>query len=115
MQIFQGCLRSREKREFPWFFSSAELKEALEGLASVDVVSVALGASSAVCQEDGSDVTSVTFVTQHGDVPVLVADISLLIDDSNGGVSARYEGMQPPCGAGTSYKSFDSDATDRSK
>ena len=28
-----------------------------------------------------------TFVTQHGDVPLIIVDYSLLVDDSNGGVS----------------------------
>lgn len=70
---------------------SIDLKEALEALATVDTVSVAFGAeTTAVCQGDGSEVASVTFVTQHGDVPLLVADASLLVDDSNGGVSARF-------------------------
>lgn len=68
---------------------SIDLKEALEALATVDTVSVAFRTgTTAVCQDDGSEVASVTFVTQHGNVPLLMADASLLVDDSNGGVSA---------------------------
>lgn len=66
---------------------SADIKEALEALASIDEVSVAFATGTSVCQQDGSEVASVTFVTQHGDVPLLIADDSLLVDDSNGGVS----------------------------
>lgn len=72
----------------PWF--SADLKETLEALTTIDVVSVAFETGETVCQDDGSEVASVTFVTQHGDVPLLIADASLLVDDSNGGVSRCY-------------------------
>ncbi|CAM9494096.1 unnamed protein product [Scytosiphon promiscuus] len=82
---FTLTFRQAETEPIPTNASSAALKEVLEELATLDVISVALGTSSTVCQEDGSDIMSVTFVTQHGDVPLLVADDSLLIDDSNGG------------------------------
>lgn len=72
----------------PWL--SEDLKETLEALATIDVVSVAFETGDTVCQDDGSEVASVTFVTQHGDVPLLMVDASLLVDDSNGGVSACY-------------------------
>lgn len=51
------------------------------------LVSFALGPETTICQNDGSGVASVTFITQHGDVPFLNIDASLLIDDANGGVS----------------------------
>ncbi|CAM9276828.1 unnamed protein product [Hapterophycus canaliculatus] len=82
---FTLTFRQAETEPIPTNASSAELKEALEGLATVDVVSVAIETGFTVCQEDGVDVTSVTFITQHGDVPLLLADVSLLIDDRNGG------------------------------
>ena len=51
------------------------------------LVSFALGPETTVCQNDGSGVASVTFITQHGDVPLLSTDASNLIDDADGGVS----------------------------
>ena len=65
---------------------STDLQEALEALSTLDVVSVLFGADAAVCQDDGSVSASVKFVTQHGDVPLLGVDTSLLVDDANGGV-----------------------------
>lgn len=73
---------------------SADLKEALQALSTVDEVTVEFATGTTVCRDDGSEAASVTFVTQHGDVPLLVADVSLLFDDNNGGVSPsflRYE------------------------
>ena len=55
-------------------------------LATVDVISVSFGLDTAVCQDDASGSASVTFVTQHGDVPLLGVDTSNLVDDANGGV-----------------------------
>ncbi|CAB1118720.1 unnamed protein product [Ectocarpus sp. CCAP 1310/34] len=69
---------------------SEDLKATLEALATIDVVSVAFETGDTVCQDDGSEVASVTFITQHGDVPLLIVDASLLVDDSNGGVSTCY-------------------------
>lgn len=66
--------------------TSADIKEALEALATIDEVSVAFATGMSVCQEDGSEVVFITFITQHGDVPLLIADDSLLVDDTNGGV-----------------------------
>ena len=43
-----------------------------------------------MCQENASEVASVTFLTQYGDVPFIAADASQLIDDANGGVSVLF-------------------------
>ncbi|CAM9684713.1 unnamed protein product [Pylaiella littoralis] len=83
---FTLTFRQEETEPIPTNATSIDLKVALEALATVDTVSVAFRTSTAaVCQDDGSEVASVTFVTQHGDVPLLIPDASLLIDDSNGG------------------------------
>lgn len=62
----------------------------MEALATIDVISVSFGVNAAVCQDDGSGSASVTFVTQHGDVPLLGVDTSLLVDDANGGVRVFF-------------------------
>lgn len=66
---------------------SSDLEDALESLATLDDVSVAFHTGTSLCTEDGTEVASVTFVAQHGDVPSLTADFGLLVDDGNGGVS----------------------------
>ncbi|CAM9203672.1 unnamed protein product [Ectocarpus sp. 12 AP-2014] len=82
---FTLTFRQAETEPIPRNASSEDLKETLEALATIDVVSVAFETGDTVCQDDGSEVASVTFVTQHGNVPLLMVDASLLVDDSNGG------------------------------
>lgn len=63
------------------------MEEALEALATLDDVTVGFSSGTTVCTENSTEVASVTFITQHGDVPLMTPDVSLLVDDGNGGVS----------------------------
>lgn len=60
----------------------------MEALATLDDVTVSFSnGTTSVCTENSTQVASVTFITQHGDVPLVTPDVSLLVDDGNGGVS----------------------------
>jgi GTP cyclohydrolase III len=56
--------------------TAAEVKAALEFLTTIREVAVVFSSGSAVCTSDGSNVMSVEFLQELGDVPYLIEDVS---------------------------------------
>ena len=94
--------------------TATELEAALEALTTITDVRVRMHgagrrANGALCDEDGAAVAQVQFVTEHGDVPAITADVSALLDMNvhkhHGKFYVKTDGQTYTSG-GVKYASF---------
>jgi EGF-like domain len=79
-------LMFRQAVTAPLLYSAlaADVKAALEALPTVGTVAVAYSSGAQLCTLTGTNAVSVTFLTEHSDVPALTAQRELLVSSGGG-------------------------------